>query len=40
EEPSGDDADNEDEDEEEEEEHLALADSVLPVHCMTAKISI
>ncbi|GJY35963.1 hypothetical protein Tco_0421341 [Tanacetum coccineum] len=45
EEPSGDDADNEDEDEdedeeEEEEEHPALADSVPPVHCMTARISI
>ncbi|GKD89537.1 hypothetical protein Tco_1365044 [Tanacetum coccineum] len=40
EEPSGDDADNEDEDEEEEEEHPALADSVPPVHRMTAKISI
>ncbi|GKF90181.1 hypothetical protein Tco_0264144, partial [Tanacetum coccineum] len=44
EEPFGDDADDEDEDEdedeEEEEEHPALADSVPPVHCMTAKISI
>ncbi|GKA15502.1 hypothetical protein Tco_0695249, partial [Tanacetum coccineum] len=41
EEPFGDDADDEDEDEdEEEEEHLAPADSVLPVHCMTAMISI
>ncbi|GKF22868.1 hypothetical protein Tco_0075190, partial [Tanacetum coccineum] len=44
EEPFGDDADDEDEDEdedeEEEEEHPALADSVLPVHCMTARISI
>ncbi|GJZ03354.1 hypothetical protein Tco_0536629 [Tanacetum coccineum] len=44
EEPSGDDADDEDEDEdedeEEEEEHPALADSVLPVHRMTARISI
>ncbi|GJS46959.1 hypothetical protein Tco_0597080 [Tanacetum coccineum] len=41
EEPSGDDADDEDEDEdEEEEEHPAPADSVPPVHRMTAKISI
>ncbi|GKA76929.1 hypothetical protein Tco_0783390, partial [Tanacetum coccineum] len=42
EEPSGDDADDEDkdEDEEEEEEHLAPADSVPPVHHMTARISI
>ncbi|GJS89937.1 hypothetical protein Tco_0772573 [Tanacetum coccineum] len=44
EEPSGDDADDEDEDEdedeEEEEEHLAPADSVPPVHRMTARISI
>ncbi|GKG57583.1 hypothetical protein Tco_0587181, partial [Tanacetum coccineum] len=48
EEPSGDDADDEDEDEgedeeeeeEEEEEHPAHADSVPPVHRMTAKISI
>ncbi|GKD11902.1 hypothetical protein Tco_1196309, partial [Tanacetum coccineum] len=40
EEPSGDDADDEDEDEEEEEEHPAPADSVLPVHRMTARISI
>ncbi|GKF06876.1 hypothetical protein Tco_0037544 [Tanacetum coccineum] len=40
EEPSGDDADDEDEDEEEEEEHPALADSVPPVHHMTARISI
>ncbi|GKC98049.1 hypothetical protein Tco_1168324, partial [Tanacetum coccineum] len=42
EEPSGDDANDkdEDEDEEEEEEHPALADSVLPVHRMTARISI
>ncbi|GJS34426.1 hypothetical protein Tco_0532808 [Tanacetum coccineum] len=43
EEPSGDDADDEDEDEdedEEEEEHPALADSVPPVHRMTARISI
>ncbi|GKB16586.1 hypothetical protein Tco_0850509, partial [Tanacetum coccineum] len=42
EEPSGDDADDEDEDEdeEEEEEHPASADSVLPVHHMTARISI
>ncbi|GKG39663.1 hypothetical protein Tco_0463808, partial [Tanacetum coccineum] len=39
EEPSGDDADDEDEDEEEE-EHPAPADSVPPVHRMTAKISI
>ncbi|GKD23526.1 hypothetical protein Tco_1225229, partial [Tanacetum coccineum] len=38
EEPSGDDAD--DEDEEEEEEHPAPADSVPPVHRMTARISI
>ncbi|GJX47870.1 hypothetical protein Tco_0273060 [Tanacetum coccineum] len=44
EEPSRDDADDEDEDEdedeEEEEEHPALADSVPPVHRMTARISI
>ncbi|GKA48393.1 hypothetical protein Tco_0741351 [Tanacetum coccineum] len=44
EEPFGDDADDEDEDEEkdeeEEKEHSALADSVLPVHRMTARISI
>ncbi|GKG15740.1 hypothetical protein Tco_0358063, partial [Tanacetum coccineum] len=44
EEPSRDDAndedEDEDEDEEEEEEHTALADSVLPVHHMTARISI
>ncbi|GJT51857.1 hypothetical protein Tco_0978014 [Tanacetum coccineum] len=42
EEPSGDDADDEDEDEdeEEEEEHPAPADSVPPVHRMTARISI
>ncbi|GKC04791.1 hypothetical protein Tco_0996401 [Tanacetum coccineum] len=44
EEPSGDDVDDEDEDkdedEEEEEEHPAPADSVLPVHRMTARISI
>ncbi|GJX77273.1 hypothetical protein Tco_0324084 [Tanacetum coccineum] len=44
EEPSGDDVDDEDEDEdddeEEEEEHPAPADSVPPVHRMTAKISI
>ncbi|GJS57018.1 hypothetical protein Tco_0651802 [Tanacetum coccineum] len=41
EEPSGDDADDEDEDEDEEdEEHPASADSVPPVHCMTARISI
>ncbi|GKA05969.1 hypothetical protein Tco_0685089, partial [Tanacetum coccineum] len=42
EEPSGDDADNEDKDkdEEEEEEHPAPADSVPPVHRMTARISI
>ncbi|GKF74936.1 hypothetical protein Tco_0224380, partial [Tanacetum coccineum] len=44
EEPSGDDADDEnedeDEDEEEEEEHPAPVDSVLPVHRMTARISI
>ncbi|GJX72339.1 hypothetical protein Tco_0309510, partial [Tanacetum coccineum] len=41
EEPSEDDADDEDEDEdEEEEEHPALADSVAPVHHMTARISI
>ncbi|GKF36638.1 hypothetical protein Tco_0113396, partial [Tanacetum coccineum] len=42
EEPSVDDADDEDEDEdeEEEEEHPASADSVLPVHRMTARISI
>ncbi|GJY32122.1 hypothetical protein Tco_0415617 [Tanacetum coccineum] len=40
EEPSGDDANDEDEDEEEEEEHPAPADSVPPVHRMTARISI
>ncbi|GJQ94027.1 hypothetical protein Tco_0005166 [Tanacetum coccineum] len=42
EEPSRDDADDEDEDEDEdeEEEHPALADSVPPVHRMTARISI
>ncbi|GKC71985.1 hypothetical protein Tco_1117868 [Tanacetum coccineum] len=44
EEPSRDDADDEDEDEdedeEEKEEHPAPADSVLPVHRMTARISI
>ncbi|GJV41231.1 hypothetical protein Tco_1419671 [Tanacetum coccineum] len=40
EEPSGDDADDEDEDEDEEEEHPAPADSVPPVHRMTARISI
>ncbi|GKA22743.1 hypothetical protein Tco_0708705 [Tanacetum coccineum] len=43
EEPFGDDADDEDEDEdedEEEEEHPAPADSVPPVHHMTARISI
>ncbi|GJW59281.1 hypothetical protein Tco_0106012 [Tanacetum coccineum] len=43
EEPSGDDVDDEDEDkdeDEEEEEHPALADSVPPVHRMTARISI
>ncbi|GJS01831.1 hypothetical protein Tco_0318339 [Tanacetum coccineum] len=40
EEPSEDDVDDEDEDEEEEEEHPALADSVPPVHRMTARISI
>ncbi|GJY46477.1 hypothetical protein Tco_0435540 [Tanacetum coccineum] len=40
EEPSRDDVDDEDEDEEEEEEHPALADSVAPVHRMTARISI
>ncbi|GJW86351.1 hypothetical protein Tco_0161691 [Tanacetum coccineum] len=43
EEPSGDDVDDEDEDEdedEEEEEHPAPADSVPPVHRMTARISI
>ncbi|GKF99396.1 hypothetical protein Tco_0298179, partial [Tanacetum coccineum] len=42
EEPSRDDADDEDEDEDEEEgeEHPAPADSVPPVHRMTAKISI
>ncbi|GJW16876.1 putative reverse transcriptase domain-containing protein [Tanacetum coccineum] len=42
EEPSGDDADdeNKDEDEEEEEEHPAPANSVPPVHRMTARISI
>ncbi|GJU42769.1 reverse transcriptase domain-containing protein [Tanacetum coccineum] len=46
EEPSGEDAndedkdEDEDEDEEEEEEHLASADSVPPVHRMTARISI
>ncbi|GKF91049.1 hypothetical protein Tco_0274750, partial [Tanacetum coccineum] len=42
--PFGDDADDEDEDEdedeEEEEEHPALANSVLPVHRITARISI
>ncbi|GKF54538.1 hypothetical protein Tco_0161448, partial [Tanacetum coccineum] len=37
---NGDDDDDEDEDEEEEEEYPASADSVLPVHRMTAKISI
>ncbi|GJS46986.1 putative reverse transcriptase domain-containing protein [Tanacetum coccineum] len=37
---SGDDDDDEDEDEEEEEEHPAPADSVPPVHRMTARISI
>ncbi|GKG08932.1 hypothetical protein Tco_0334764, partial [Tanacetum coccineum] len=40
EEPSGDDANDEDEDKEEEEEHPASADSVPPVHRMTARISI
>ncbi|GJW99186.1 hypothetical protein Tco_0180994, partial [Tanacetum coccineum] len=46
EEPSGDDADdededeNEDEEEEEEEEHPSPADSVPPIQCMTARISI
>ncbi|GKF09434.1 hypothetical protein Tco_0043658 [Tanacetum coccineum] len=43
EEPFGDDTNDEDEDEdedEEEEEHPALADSVPPVHRMTARISI
>ncbi|GKD89816.1 hypothetical protein Tco_1365323, partial [Tanacetum coccineum] len=45
EEPSRDDADDEDEDKDEEEEeeeelHPAPADSVPPVHCMTARISI
>ncbi|GJW87815.1 hypothetical protein Tco_0163155 [Tanacetum coccineum] len=35
-----DDDDEEEDEDEEEEEHLALADSVLPVHCMTARISI
>ncbi|GJV03985.1 hypothetical protein Tco_1337554, partial [Tanacetum coccineum] len=43
EEPSGDDANDKDEDEdeeEEEEEHLAPADSILPVHRMTTRISI
>ncbi|GKE73981.1 hypothetical protein Tco_1536022, partial [Tanacetum coccineum] len=45
EEPFGDDVDDKDEDEdedgeEEEEEHPASADSVLPVHRMTARISI
>ncbi|GJZ28147.1 putative reverse transcriptase domain-containing protein [Tanacetum coccineum] len=40
EEPFGDDADDEDEDEDEEEEHPAPADSVPPVHRMTARISI
>ncbi|GKA68642.1 hypothetical protein Tco_0768559, partial [Tanacetum coccineum] len=44
EEPSGDDAndedEDEDEDEEEEEEHPASADSVPPIHRMTARISI
>ncbi|GKF13149.1 hypothetical protein Tco_0051075, partial [Tanacetum coccineum] len=38
--PSGHDADDEDEDEDEEEEHPAPADSVPPVHRMTARISI
>ncbi|GJX47224.1 putative reverse transcriptase domain-containing protein [Tanacetum coccineum] len=40
EEPSGDDTDDEDEDEEEEEEHPAPANSVPPVHRMTARKSI
>ncbi|GKD60890.1 hypothetical protein Tco_1298399 [Tanacetum coccineum] len=40
EEPSKDDVDDEDEDEDEEEEHPAPADSIPPVHCMTARISI
>ncbi|GJR72967.1 hypothetical protein Tco_0085332, partial [Tanacetum coccineum] len=40
EEPSEDDVDDEDEDEEEKEEHPAPADFILPVHRMTAKISI
>ncbi|GJU11262.1 hypothetical protein Tco_1133658 [Tanacetum coccineum] len=40
EEPSRDDADDEDKDEDEEEEHPAPTDSVLPVHRMTARISI
>ncbi|GJY91074.1 hypothetical protein Tco_0506270, partial [Tanacetum coccineum] len=45
EEPSRDDANDEDvdkdeDDEEEEEEHLAPTDSVPPIHCMTARISI
>ncbi|GKG15626.1 hypothetical protein Tco_0357949, partial [Tanacetum coccineum] len=35
-----DDDEDKDEDKEEEEEHPALADSVPPVHCMTARISI
>ncbi|GJX00156.1 hypothetical protein Tco_0184069, partial [Tanacetum coccineum] len=40
EEPSRDDANDEDEDEDEDEEHPAPADSVPPVHRMTARISI
>ncbi|GKG53270.1 hypothetical protein Tco_0552538, partial [Tanacetum coccineum] len=42
EEPFGDDADDEDEDEDEDEEedHRAPADSVPPIHRMTARISI
>ncbi|GKC92725.1 hypothetical protein Tco_1158167 [Tanacetum coccineum] len=40
EEPFGDDVDDKDKDEDEEEEHLALANSVPPVHRMTARISI
>ncbi|GKG59560.1 hypothetical protein Tco_0605211, partial [Tanacetum coccineum] len=38
--PIDDDDEDEDEDEEEEVEHPALADSVPPVHHMTARISI
>ncbi|GKG29208.1 hypothetical protein Tco_0416573, partial [Tanacetum coccineum] len=38
--PADGDEDDDDEDEDEEEEHPAPADSVLPVHSMTARISI